>query len=226
MSPPRIVLVTGTDTGVGKTWTGCALARALVARGTRVVALKPAETGTGHLPAATEDGVMLARATGQAAPLQALRRFRPPVAAAIAADAEGTPLDFDTIVAEIEGHAAGSEVTLVETAGGLLAPFAWDWNAVDLAEALGATVLVVAANRLGTINHTLLTLSALEFGGLLPAGIVLTAPEQPDESSATNREAIVRLSGLERVLEVPRTTDESAAAHAVAPVVEWVLRRR
>jgi dethiobiotin synthetase len=94
---------------------------------------------------------------------------------------------------------------------------------VDLAEALGASVLVAAVNRLGTINHTLLTLSVLELGGILAAGVVLSAPEVPDVSMATNRDAIVRLSGLDRVLEVPRTADPAAAAAALAPALPWIL---
>jgi dethiobiotin synthetase len=149
------------------------------------------------------------------------------VAPAVAAELEGQPkLDFDTVVSEVERVARGTEITLVETAGGLLAPLAWDWNVVDLAEALGASVLVAAANRLGTINHTLLTLSALELGGILAAGVVLSAPEVPDVSMATNRDAIVRMSGLDRVLEVPRTSDPAAAAAALAPALPWILPSR
>ena len=220
----RIVFVTGTDSGVGKTWVGCALARALVLGGHSVVAIKVVETGTDFNPSASEDGVQLAAATGQRAPLHALYRFRAPVAPAVAAELEGADkLDFDTVVGEVERVARGTEITLVETAGGLLAPLAWDWNVVDLAEALGASVLVAAANRLGTINHTLLTLSALELGGILAAGVVLSAPEVPDGSMATNRDAIVRMSGLDRVLEVPRTSDPAAAAAALAPALPWIL---
>lgn len=224
VTPPRLVFVTGTDSGVGKTWVGCALARALVQTEHSVVAIKVVETGTELTPSATEDGVQLAAATGQRAPLHALYRLRTPVAPAVAAELEGADrLDFDTVVSEVERVARGTEITLVETAGGLLAPLAWDWNVVDLAEALGASVLVVAANRLGTINHTLLTLSALELGGILPAGVVLSAPEAPDISMATNRDAIVKMSGLDRVLEVPRTSDPAAAAAAVAPALPWIL---
>ena len=64
MSAPRIVFVTGTDSGVGKTWVGCALARALLQSGHSVVAIKVVETGTEINPSASEDGVQLAAATG------------------------------------------------------------------------------------------------------------------------------------------------------------------
>lgn len=220
----KIVLVAGTDSGVGKTWVGCALARAMVRAGHGVIAIKVVETGTEVIPSGVEDGVQLANATGQRAPLHALYRLRTPVAPAVAADLEGADkLDFDTVVSEVEAVARTTEVTLVETAGGLLAPLAWDWNVVDLAEALGATVLVVAANRLGTINHTLLTLGALELGGILPAGVILSGVANPDVSAATNRQAIVRTSGLDRVIEVPYDGDPDVAAAAVAPALPWIL---
>lgn len=222
MSRARIVLVTGTDTGVGKTWVGCALARALARAGTRVVAIKPVETGCGPLPGPEEDGVRLAAAAGQRTPRQALRRFRDPVTPALAAERDQATLDFDALVGEVERHAAGHDVALVEGAGGLLAPIGWDWNAADLAEALGARALVVACDRLGTINHTLLTLGAVELAGILPLGVVLTPPAAPDESTGTNLDAIRRCTGLERLLAAPRTDDADAAADALRPLLDWL----
>lgn len=221
-----IVFVTGTGSGIGKTWVGCALSRALVRAGHKVVAIKAVETGTSVEVAPHEDGVLLAQATGQAEPRHALHRFRAPLEPAVAAELEGGRLDFDETLNAIERHARGTDVTMVETAGGLLAPLAWEWTVIELAEALGASVLVASANRLGTINHTLLTLSALELGGILAAGVVLAAPEVPDPSCDTNRDAIIRLSGLDRVLDVPRTSDPEGAATALEPAIPWVLPPR
>lgn len=223
MSDTRIVLVTGTDTGVGKTWVTCALARALVQQGRKVVAIKPVETGTGSEVGTDEDGVLLAAATGQAAPRKALHRFTDPLAPALAAERQGRSLDFDSVLADIERHAEGMDVALVESAGGLLAPVAWDWNAADLAESLGARVLVVGADRLGVINHALLTVGAAELAGLLVAGVVLTAPEVADASTGTNAAAIARLSGLDRVLTARRTRDPAEAASALTPALPWFL---
>ena len=223
---PRIIFVTGTDSGIGKTWVGCALSRALVRAGHKVVAIKAVETGTTEDVGPHEDGVLLAHATGQREPRHALYRFRAPMAPAVAAELEGGRLDFDETLNAIERYAKGSEVTMVETAGGLLAPLAWEWTVIELAEALGASVLVASANQLGTINHTLLTLSALELGGILAAGVILSAPQTPDPSSATNRAAIIRLSGLDRVLDVPRTSDPELAATALEPAIPWVLPPR
>jgi dethiobiotin synthetase len=216
------VLVTGTDTGVGKTWIACALARALGSAGRSVLAVKPVETGCAEEASPTEDGVLLATATGQRAPTRALRRFRAPIAPALSADLEGGVLDLDELVAEIESLAAQSEVLLLEGAGGLLTPFAWDWSVLDLAQALGATALVVTTDRLGSINHTLLTLSALDLAGVRVAGIVVSAPAVSDESTGGNGPAIARLSGIDRVRAVPRVAEPATAAPWLVEVAGWL----
>jgi dethiobiotin synthase len=216
------LLITGTDTGIGKTWVGRALSHALVAAGRRVVAVKPVETGCNPSGSHLEDGALLAAATGQAEPRAALFRFADPVAPALAAEREGQDIDLDALVLQIEGLSQGADVLLVEGAGGVLSPITWEWTVVDLARSLGAAALVVASDRLGTINHTQLTLSALELSGIELAGVVLTAPENPDGSTGTNAAAIERLSGLERVLALPRENDPSAAASRLAPVMGWL----
>jgi dethiobiotin synthetase len=93
---------------------------------------------------------------------------------------------------------------------------------VELARAVGAVVLVVAADRLGSVNHVQLTLSALELAGLALAGVVLTTPEHPDGSTGTAAGAIARLSGLDRVLELPRTADPAAILGTLSPVLGWL----
>jgi dethiobiotin synthetase len=216
------LLITGTDTGIGKTWVARALSHALVAAGRKVVAVKPVESGCNPSGSHLEDGALLAAATGQAAPRAALFRFTAAVAPALAAEREGQDIDLDTLVLQIEGLSRGADVLLVEGAGGLLSPVTWEWTVVDLARLLGAAALVVAGDRLGTINHTQLTLSALELAGIDLVGVVFTAPETPDESTGTNAAAIERLSGIERVLSVPRENDPSAAAAQIAPVVGWL----
>jgi len=218
------LLITGTDTGVGKTWVGRALSHALVAAGRRVVAVKPVESGCAGAGSHLEDGALLAAATGQLEPKAALFRFAAPIAPALAAEREGGTIDLDALMLQIEGLSQGAEVLLVEGSGGLLSPITWEWTVVDLARSLGAAALVVAAARLGTINHTQLTLSALELAGVDLAGVVFTAPETPDESTGTNAAAIERLSGLARVLSLPRENDPSAAAPQIAPVLGWLDR--
>ncbi|HEY3011463.1 MAG TPA: dethiobiotin synthase [Gemmatimonadales bacterium] len=218
------ILITGTDIGVGKTWVACALARALRDAGKRVVAIKPVETGCVGEPSQGEDGVRLARATGQAQPAHAILRLPDSVAPVLASERAGAEIDFDALVLKIERFADEAEFAIIEGAGGLLAPVTWEWNMTDVARALGACALVVAADRLGTINHTLLTLSALELAGIVCAGVILTTPEGNDPSSDANAAAIARLSGMERIATLPKVDDDQAAAASIAPVVNWLGR--
>ena len=217
-----VLLIVGTDTGVGKTWTGCALARVLCRSGRRVVAVKPLETGCSGAPTEAEDGVALARATGQADPSWALMRFRDPVAPPVAADREGRRIEFDEIVRRIREYAASAEITLVEGAGGLLSPLTWERSAVDLAQALDARVLLVATDRLGTISHTLMALKVLDLNRLDTLGVVLTAPEQMDASTGSNAAAISRLSGCPRILCAPRTHDPKRISDCMEEVTRWL----
>jgi dethiobiotin synthetase len=206
------LLITGTDTGVGKTWVGRALCRALSQAGRRVVAIKPVETGCAGATSADEDGALLAAATGQAEPLAA------------AADAAGEPIDLDALMLRIEALSAGADVLLIEGSGGLLTPIAWEWTIVDVARSLDAAALLVGSDRLGTINHAVMTLSALELAGLEVAGMVLTAPETPDASTGTNAASIARLAGLDRIVTLPRLADPALAGEALAPVIGWIDR--
>lgn len=218
------ILITGTDTNVGKTWVACALAHALKGAGKKVVAIKPVETGCSEPPTVREDGVLLAHATGQANPPQAILRLSELAAPVLAGDGPGTPIDFDALVLKIERLGEDAEVLLIEGTGGLLTPVTWEWNMTDVARALGACALVVAVDRLGTINHTLLTLSALELGGIPCLGVVLTAPGGKDRSATANAGAIARLSGIERIVVVPRSADPQEATEPMTTVMSWFGR--
>jgi dethiobiotin synthetase len=216
------IVITGTDTDVGKTWLGRALGHALAATGRRVVAIKPVETGCDDATALQEDGALLAAATGQTEPLAALYRFPEPVAPALAAEAAGESLDLDTMLLRLETLSTDAEVVLIEGAGGLLDPMTWEWTVVDLARGLAAATLIVAPDRLGTINHTLLTLGALELAGIEVAGVVLMTPASPDPSTGTNAGAIARLAGVERIVTLPRLADPAAAAKEMEPILGWI----
>ncbi|MCA9586192.1 MAG: dethiobiotin synthase [Myxococcales bacterium] len=196
MSATRFVVVTGTDTGVGKTWVTCAIASAIASVGRRVVAIKPIETGWGPEPSGLEDGALLASATGQSAPRRALRVFAAPVAPPEAAEREGKSLDYEGLLREVRAHAEGAEIALVETAGGALSPFTWTKTAVDLAADLGARVVLVASDRLGTIHHTRAALSVLGERASDVAAVVLSAPAEADASTGSNADALTRFTQI------------------------------
>jgi dethiobiotin synthetase len=217
MRPERIVFVTGTDTAVGKTFVGAALLRHWSDAGRRVAGLKPVETGCGGAISPTEDGAILARAARQDSPRAALTRLARPVAPPVAAEAEGAVLSFDVWFAAIDRASEEYELVLVEGAGGLLSPLTWRASLRDLIASIGARALVVAADRLGSINHTLLTMEAL---GSAAIGVVFSAPASPDDSTGTNAHALHKLMPEIRIASVERFgTWESAP---VAEIAGWV----
>lgn len=190
------LFVTGTDTGVGKTFVACALAAGLRARGRRVAVMKPVETGVATEP---EDALRLRAAAGDSAPLDDVcpYRLRAPLAPSVAARLEGVALDIEHLAALVRRRSAEADVLLVEGAGGLLVPLAARTTWLDLAARLDLPLLIVAANRLGTINHCALTAHAAATAGLAVRGFVLSQPEpETDPSAATNAEEIAHLTGL------------------------------
>jgi dethiobiotin synthetase len=171
--------VSGTDTGVGKTVVACALARALRERGVRVGVMKPVETG---VPAeGPGDAMALRAASGSPAALTRIcpQRFALPAAPSAAAAAEGRSVDLAAIREAYRGLAREHERMVVEGAGGLLVPLLPDFTMADLARELGLPVLLVARARLGTINHTTLSLEALERRGVPSAGVVISYADGP-----------------------------------------------
>lgn len=222
----NIVIVTGTDSGVGKTWVTAALARALAAAGASVRAVKLVETGCQDDEREREDGVVLAHATGQDAPLEALYRFPDDMAPVLAAERVGVTLDFDEMLMAVERHAERCDILLLEGASGLLSPFTWEWCLVDVAQGLEARAILVGSDRLGTLNHALLTLGALELAAVPVVDTILTPPPSADPSTGTNAEALKRLSGVPRVVTVPRTDDPELAAAALRETASRLLSAR
>jgi dethiobiotin synthetase len=200
----RGLFISGTDTGVGKTVVACAIARGLVGRGLDVGVLKPAETGVGA------EGPLDARALREAAgadePLERVcpQQFALPAAPTVAAAAEGREVDLGAMDAACHALGARHEILLVEGAGGLLVPVTAKLCMADLAARWGLPVVVAARAALGTINHTLLTLEALERRGLELAGVVLSHSGGPlSGADAANLEALRAALGARLVGEIP-----------------------
>lgn len=222
----NVVVVAGTDSSVGKTWVTAALARALTAAGVTVRTLKLVETGCRDDAREREDGVILARATGQDAPLEALYRFPDELAPVLAAERAGISLDFDELLMAVERHAERCDILLVEGASGLLSPFTWEWCLVDVAQGLEARAILVGSDRLGTLSHSLLTLGALELAAVPVVDTILTPPPTADPSTGTNAEALKRLSGVPRVVTVPRTDDPDLAAASMRDTAQRVASHK
>lgn len=223
VAPLPITLIVGTDTGVGKTWVSASLARALKQARQQVIAVKPIETGITDPPSPQEDGALLAEATGQAGPRRALVRLPGSLGPAIAADQAGVEVDYEDLVARLRSLATPDTFLIVEGTGGLLSPLTWQDNHLDLAHSLDARVLLVAADRFGTISHTLLALRVLRAEKVPVLGIVLNQVGEPDESTRTNAMAIQRLAEHTPVVVVPSLDDPVKAAEALKEVAGWIL---
>ena len=218
-----IVLVTGTDTGVGKTYVSTALARVMRLRGLGVAAIKPVESGCGVWPNVSEDAYKLAQATGQKAPQAALDRLGPALAPPTAAEMEGRRLSMKPWLSEIRRFSQTVDCLLVEGAGGLLSPLTWEENALDLAKQCQAKILLIAKNKLGVLNHILLTLRVLAEERVEILGVVLSQDEQPDLSTKTNPKDLARLTGLRTILDLPYFESQEQALEPIQQVVDWIV---
>jgi len=216
----RGIVVTGTDTGVGKTFVATAIAAALALRGVAIAVAKPVETGCperdGEL--VPEDAVALRHAAADAAALADVcpHRFTEPLAPALAAARAGTRVDVDGLTAHLRRRAAAADVLLVEGAGGLLVPVADEVTFADLAARLDARVVVVVGSRLGAINAALLTLEAIRTRRLRLAGYVVNrlAPDD-DLAVATNEGLLARLTAERRLGTLPFLPEAGALLAAL-----------
>lgn len=189
----RGLFVTGTGTGAGKTTVTAALARALVADGVPVAALKPIETGVDPIAA---DARALADAAGDPSLADDPRwyRTRPPLAP-YAATLEGEPAPDLASLARAVRDRAADRYALVEGAGGLLVPLDREHTIADLALALGLPIVLVAPDRLGVLSDALATLEAARARGLVVRALVLSqvAPTT-DRSVRTNAGILAELT--------------------------------
>jgi dethiobiotin synthetase len=196
----RGLFITGTGTGVGKTYVGTLIARSLRASGLRVGVYKPVASGCeqrgGHL--VSPDAVALWEAAGRPATLEQVcpQKFAAPLAPHLAARAEGRRVDPRLLREGIKVWRDTSDIVLVEGAGGLMSPLSDDDYTADLALEFGYPLVIVAANVLGTINATLQTLITASAccRGLGVAGIVLNSPVSlvDDLSVSSNAEELAQ----------------------------------
>ena len=120
----RDLVVTGTDTGVGKTVIAAALVRALRTRGVLAIGFKPAETGIDH--GGDSDSEILAQASGERVALASpLLRLREPLAPAVAADRAGVVLNPEDVEHRVEALRKAGYTLVIEGAGGVMVPLTW-----------------------------------------------------------------------------------------------------
>lgn len=208
----KAFFLTGTDTGVGKTFFGASLAAALRDAGYRVGVFKPVESGAGleagrKVPA---DALLLAEAAGCTLDLDLICPYalREPLAPSEAAKMEGVIIDPARIFDAFYAVADASDVVLVEGAGGLLCPLYETWTVLELMRQLNWPAINVVGSKLGAVNHTLLTERVLldESVGLM--GHVINNLYGSDEPAALTNPDLIRSLARTPVLAVLPRAEE------------------
>lgn len=213
----RVVFVTGTDTGVGKTVVAAALAVEATGARQEVCYFKPVQTGlrTGEFG----DAQFVGRVAGVRA--EEGLRFVAPLAPVVAAAAEGREVDTDELRDRALDLADDCDTLIVEGAGGLLVPLSDRVDMADFAGDLGAELTVAARPTLGTLNHTALTVEAARRRGLELALVISNWPHEPGLTETTNLE---RLRDMAPLIGVVRTVDGLDVEGGVIPQTPVVER--
>jgi dethiobiotin synthetase len=203
-SPNRGLFITGTDTAVGKTFIGTGLLQIFKKRGIEMVPRKPVESGCNSIDdqLIPQDALALRKAAKTDISLKEIcpYRLKNPLSPERAALLEGVDLRLEKLHAACQGPSA--DLILVEGAGGFYSPLASDGLNADLAQQLNLPILLVASNRLGTINHVLLTVQAIESRKMLLAAIVLNQLT-PDIDPAMDNMADLQLRLNYPVITIP-----------------------
>ncbi len=208
-----VIVIAGTGTGVGKTFVAAALARAFGKLGVTCVAVKPVESG------GQEDALELDAASTFHVKHDPPYRFQRPVSPHLAARETDTEIQLDTITSWIAARASDADVTVVETAGGLLSPLSPTFCNADIVRAAAvAAWVLVATDRLGVLHDVRAALLAANVFGLAPPQIVLSAPAEPDSATGTNAHEL-------EVLRICRPTCIFSRAEPRDPRTQDAARR-
>lgn len=208
--------ITGTDTGVGKTFVTAGIASVLKEKGIDVGVMKPVETGCTENAGKLEpqDAIFLRKAAGVNDDIDLINpyRLKAPLAPSIASRLEDKGVKLDKIKEGYDKLASLHKLMLVEGVGGLLAPLTETETVADLVILLKLPLIVVAASRLGSINHTLLTVKYAQFIGIEVKGIILNYPVlSTDESLSSNQSEIKRLTNIPVFGQMPFCDADRAA---------------
>lgn len=177
-SDTSALFVTATDTGVGKTTVTAALTLALQKEGQKVGIMKPVETGIDPHQPEHSDADRLRNLLSPPPPFGSicLYPYHQPLAPLACAREAGTTIDISGIVSSFQNLTQQYSLILVEGAGGVFTPLTSTHTMRDLIMALNLPAIVVGRTSLGSVNHLLLTLEALQYAGIKTCGIVLNDP--------------------------------------------------
>jgi dethiobiotin synthetase len=215
------LLITGTDTGVGKTFAACRIVRAARAQGVRVGAYKPVCSGSevesdGRPRWPDIDALAAALAANVPSEQICPQRFAAPLAPPAAAALEQRQVDEAQLFGGVDAWRDAVDLLIIEGVGGLLCPLSENLTVADFARSVGAPLVVVAALRLGIINHTLLTLEVARKRGLHVAGVLLNETGPDDGSHASSIAEITARGGTTVLGVLPFEPSERASSRASA----------
>ncbi|MBL0058168.1 MAG: dethiobiotin synthase [Elusimicrobia bacterium] len=203
------LFITGTDTGVGKTFIGCLLAESIRGAGKTVGVLKPFSAGD------LDDAAALHRSAGRPGPVDrvTLLYSRLPLAPAaqVGLGRGGRTVvekTFAKTLSAVKELQKQFDSVLVEGLGGVLAPLGGPYVVADLIARLRLPVWIVGRAGLGTLNHVLLTVEALRHRGLTPRRIILSGHTGHDLSEKTNARILEGLTGIP-LTEIPRSNERA-----------------
>lgn len=224
--PTRGLFITGTDTGVGKTYVTALAARAALRAGINVGVYKPACSGATRNESGAlrwEDLEILETAIEYRFESQRIcpQRFEAPLAPPVAARREGQEVDAQLLRDGAIWWNEKVDLLFVEGIGGLLCPVTDDETIADLAVDLGYPLLIVARLGLGTINHTLLTVEAALRRDLRIAGIVLNESERTDDPAAESNAAEIAKRVSVPVLGVIRNGANAILRGGLPVTIDW-----
>lgn len=223
-----LVVVTGTGTGIGKTYAAAALVatwhRVLAERGlpASVAGLKPVESG------GTEDGDLLGRmSTFHVKRFQAPYLLRRPVSPHLAARDEGIRIDLERIRDVVDRVREEADAVVVELPGGLYSPLDGRTTNADLTRELAPSrTVLVAPDRLGVLHDVTAALRASSADGVPIHAIVLSSPLEPDASTGTNATELAALTDVPVAAVLPRADLTSTIADGrLVPLVERIVTR-
>jgi len=224
------LLVSGTDTGIGKTVVTCSILRALQTRGVRSIGMKPVAAGI-TLQGTWDDLEHIRQAGSVAAAVAdtAPYRLRAPASPHFAAEEEGVTIRQEVVLAALDRLEQLAEVVVIEGVGGFRVPLSGQYDSADLAKAMAAPILMVVPMRLGCINHALLTAEAVAGRGLPLLGWAANGGIDPDYSRIEQTvDTITRLIHAPCVGVLPRLADpnfgQSGANHLNIDLILTRLR--
>lgn len=196
------LFITGTDTGVGKTLVVAALASFLKSEGVNVGIMKPIESGCPRQgeKLVPQDALFLSEVTGCEDDLELINpcRLEAPLAPSLAAEREGVEINIGKLVECFQIMKEKHDFILVEGAGGLLVPLRERYLISDLIQLFQIPLLIVAASRLGAINHTLLTVRCAQSLKIEVVGVILNNLEEEGDLASQSNSFL-----LQQLLDVP-----------------------